>query len=55
MLKKDTEGQLIDQYKQKELQSETYSKQDKECSKWLECNLNPRKTAAIVNVQEQMV
>ena len=49
VLKKDTESQLIGQYKQKELQSETYSKQGKEYSKWLECNLDHRKTAAILN------
>ena len=52
VLKKETERKLIDQYKQKELQSETYSKEEKERSKWLECNLGPRKTAAIVNLQE---
>ena len=54
VLKKDTERKLIDQYKQNELQSETYSKQEKECSEWLECNSGSRKRAAIVNVQEQM-
>ena len=55
VLKKETERRLIDQYNQKELQSETYSKQEKECSKWLECSLDPRKTVAIVSLQEQMV
>ena len=46
---------LIEKYKQKQFQSETFSKQETECHMWLESNLDPRKTAAIVNLQEQMV
>ena len=39
----------------KELQSEIYNKQDKNCSIWLEQNLTPRKTSAIMSMVEQMV
>ena len=55
LLKKGNESSLIEKYKQKSFQSETFSKQEVECHMWLECNLDPRKTAAIVNLQEQMV
>ena len=55
VLKKGNEIFLIEKYKQKQFQSETFSKQETECHMWLECNLDPRKTAAIVNLQEQMV
>ena len=55
VLKKGNEILLIEKYKQKQFQSETYRKQETECHMWLECNLDPRKTAAIVNLQEQLV
>ena len=55
VLKKGNEMFLIEKYKQKQFQSEAFSKQETECHMWLECNLDPRKTAAIVNLQEQMV
>ena len=55
ILKKGNEMLLIEKYKQKQFQSETFSKQETECHMWLECNLDPRKTAAIVKLQEQMV
>ena len=42
-------------YLKKKMQSKIYSEQDIECSTWLTSNLDPRKTAAIINVQEQMV
>ena len=42
-------------YQAKEQQSKVYSEQDKECHLWLTQNLNPRKTAAIMTMLEQMV
>ena len=55
VLKKGNEMFLMEKYEQKQFQSETFSKQETECHMWRECNLDPRKTAAIVNLQEQMV
>ena len=37
------------------MQSEISNKQDKKCNIWLEQNLTPRKTSAIMSVIEQMV
>ena len=55
LLKKGKETSLVEKYKQKSFQSETFSKQELECHMWLECNLDPKKTVAMVNLQEQMV
>ncbi len=40
---------------EKKLQSEIYRGQDERCNQWLECNLDPEKTAAVIEVHEQMV
>ena len=37
------------------MQSWMFTNQDPECSAWLNCNMDPRKTASIINLQEQMV
>ena len=37
------------------MQCEIYNKQDKKCNIWLEQNLTPRKTSAIMSITEQMV
>ena len=37
------------------MQNEIYNKQDKKCNIWLEQNLTPRKTSAIISMIEQMV
>lgn len=55
VLKKGNKILIIEKYKQKQFQIETFSKQETTYHIWFECNLDPRKTAAIVNVQEQMV
>ena len=34
---------------------EIYRGQDERCNQWLECNLDPKKTAAVIEVQKQMV
>ena len=39
----------------KELQSELYRKQHDECNMWLKQKLEPRKTGAIMNLQEKVV
>ena len=36
-------------------ESEIYRGQDERCNQWLECNLDLKKTAAVIEVQEQMV
>ena len=45
----------VESYQAKEQQSKVYSEQEKECHLWLTQNLNPRKTAAIMTMLEQMV
>ena len=53
--KKGSDEKRLEQYIKKEMQSEIYNKQDKKCNKWLEQNLTPRKTSAIMSMIEQMV
>ena len=53
--KKGIEGRRIEVYRQKEMQSEIYRKQDQTCNLWLEQKLSPKKTAAIISMLEQMV
>ena len=55
MLKKKTVTTRVSEYKSKEMQSEVFRGQEGEPSLWLQCNLNPKKTAVIINVQEQMI
>ena len=40
------------EYIKEEMQSNVYHNQDVECSEWLKCNLDPKKTAAMINMQE---
>lgn len=54
-LKKGMENNKKSEYMKKEMQSKVYKDQELECSEWLKCNLDPKKTAAIVNMQEQMI
>ena len=37
------------------MQSWMFTNQEPECSAWLNCNMDSRKTASIINLQEQMV
>ena len=37
------------------MQSEIYKKQEKKCNIWLEQNLTPRKTSAIISMTGEMV
>ena len=37
------------------MQREVYEKLDEESHRWLQCNVEPRKVASIIAVQEQMV
>ena len=53
--KKDSEEKRLEQYRKKFMQSETLNKQDKKCNIWLEQNLTPRKTSAIMSMREQMI
>ena len=53
--KKETESNRKDSYRKKELQSELYRKKYDECNMWLKQRLKPRKTGAIMNLQERMV
>ena len=54
-LKKGVEKKRMETYKQKELQSDLYRRQEQECHLWLKQRLTPRKTASIMTVIEQMV
>ena len=53
--KKGVKAKRIESYQAKEQQSKAYNEQEKECHLWLTQNLNPRKTAAIMTMLEQMV
>ena len=53
--KKGVKARRVESYQAKEQQSKVYSEQEKECHLWLTQNLNPRKTAAIMTMLEQMV
>ena len=53
--KKEVKAGRTESYQAKEQQSKVYSEQEKECHLWLTQNLNPRKTAAIMMMLEQMV
>ena len=53
--KKGTEEKKEEDYHQKEMQSEIYKKQDQKCNIWLEQNLTPKKTSAIMSMLEQMI
>ena len=53
--KKGSEEKRLEQCRKMEVQSEIYNKQDKKCNIWLEQNLTPRKTSAIMSMIEQMV
>ena len=53
--KKGVKVRRIESYQAKEQQSKAYNEQEKECHLWLTQNLNPRKTAAIMTMLEQMV
>ena len=44
----------LEQYSKKEMQSEIFKKQDKKCNIYLEQNLAPRTTSAIMSMIEQM-
>ena len=53
-LQKGLEDKRIDAYKTKQQQSNLYREQEDECHLWLTQNLNPRKTASIMTMLEQM-
>ena len=54
-LKKGMKKQRIDENERKEQQSKLYREQEQKCHVWLSQNLNPRKTAAIMTMLEQMI
>lgn len=54
-LQKATEAKRMGTYKIKEQQSQFYNEQEEECHWWLYQNLHGRKTAAIMDMLEQMV
>ena len=54
-LNKGLQEKRIARYTTKEMQSESYRKQENECHLWLKQKLEPRKTAAILTMLEQMV
>ena len=45
----------IENYENKEQQSKLFAEQEQECNFWLSQNLDPRKTASILTIIEQMV
>ena len=53
--KKGTRSKRIENYKNKEQQSKLFAEQEQECKLWLSQNLDPRKTASILTMIEQMV
>ena len=55
LLKKKIGTKRVSEYKLKEMQSEVFIGQQGEPSLWLQCDLDPKKTAAIIKVQEQMI
>ena len=55
VIKKGTEIQRKEHYRQKELQDEVYRKRHESCNMWLKQSLDPRKTAATVNMMEKMI
>ena len=46
---------MQEEYSKKKLQSEYYQSQEKECHLWLQGNIDPIKTSAIIQLMEQMV
>ena len=53
--KTETRKKRIETYNGKEMQSEVWRGQDAVCHTWMERNMDPAKTSAIVALQEQMV
>ena len=53
--KKGMRSKIIENYKNKEQQSKLFAEQQQECNLWLSQNLDPRKTASILMIIEQMV
>ena len=53
--KKGTRSKRIENYKNKEQQGKLFAEQEQECNLWLSQNLDPRKTALILTMIEQMV
>ena len=54
VMKKQREKSRIEKYKEKKMQSKYYSA-DKENHEWIKGNNDPKKVAAIISMQEQMV
>ena len=50
-----SENCKLKKYKDKKMQCEVYEKLDEESHRWLQCNIEPKKVASIIAVQEQMV
>ena len=55
LLKSKTEEGRINQYREKKFQIEVFIGQEVKCNQWLECNLDSRKTAAVMEMLEQMI
>ena len=53
--KKGTRSKRIENYENKEQQSKLFAEQELECNLWLSQNLDPRKTASILTMIEQIV
>ena len=53
--KNGSEEKRLEKYNKKEMQNEINKKQGKKCNIWLEQNLTPRETSAIISMIEQMV
>ena len=45
----------LKKYKDKKMQSDVHEKADEESHRYLQCNIEPKKVASIIAVQEQMV
>jgi hypothetical protein len=54
-MRKSREQHRKRQYEEKRMQSEIYKGLDDDGHEWLQCNIDPRKVSAIINMQEQMV
>ena len=55
VLRKGTRSKRIENYKNKEQQGKLFAEREQECNLWLSPNLDPRKTASILTMIEQMV
>lgn len=55
MMKQKAEEARVEKYKTKKMQSEVYERLEGASHGWLKCNVEPKKAASIIEMQEQMV